>query len=101
MVLEAECQALLPGAEAGEDRAPWIGPPAEQCRQGAHQGNRQPAERPAGPAHEPFARRLRGGYFEMRPAIGLLLRRGSWERHLQTLAVQVSGTTRCCRSAKR
>jgi hypothetical protein len=35
------------------------------------------------------------------PAIGLLLRRGSWERHLQTLAVQVPGTTRCWGSVKR
>ena len=44
---------------------------------------------------------LRGGYFEMHPAIGLLLRRGSWERHLQTLAAQVPGTTRCWGSVKR
>ena len=43
VVLEAECQALLPGAEAGEDGAPRIGPPAQQCRQGAHQCNGQPA----------------------------------------------------------
>ena len=101
VVLEAECQALLPGAEAGEDRAPWIGPPAEQRRQGAHQCNCQPAEGPAWRASEALGRWLRGGYFEVRPAIGLLLRRGSWERHLQTLAAQVSGTTRCCGSVKR
>ena len=62
---------------------------------------RQPAERPAGPPREPSRRRLVGGYFEMHPAVGLLLRRGSWERHLQTLAAQVSGAMRCCRSVTR